>query len=152
MPRDRYSRPPQVFPALMATNSLSPPRSRIGLAPAAAVIVAVCLAPATTASAASIRNCGNYGYPEGHTGREPIFTDRDIVGAGVYNIRTRVTRCRIARRMVRAFWDGRWDCDGDGQVCRRGTYRCRNRRIGEEHAVMRCTASRGRVVRFEYGA
>jgi hypothetical protein len=136
----------------MPTNRFSLERTRAVLALAAAILVAVCLGPPAAASAASIRSCGNYGYPEGHTGREPIFTHREIVGAGVYRIRTRVTPCRIARRMVRAFWNGRWDCDGDGQVCRRGSYRCRNRRLGEEHAVMRCTASRGRVVRFEYGA
>jgi hypothetical protein len=136
----------------MPTNRFSFQCPRIGLAAAAAILVAVCPAPAATASPASIRNCGNYGFPEGHTGREPIFTHKRIVGAGVYNIRTRVTRCRIARRMVRAFWNGRWDCDGDGQVCRRGSYRCRNRRLGEEHSVMRCTATRRRVVRFEYGA
>jgi hypothetical protein len=115
-------------------------------------LVAAWLMWTTPASAAPIRKCGNYGYPDAYSGSKPIFTDKEIVGAGVHKIRTRVTPCRSARRMVRAFWDGRWDCDGDGQVCRRGSYRCRNRRLGEEHAAMRCTASRRRVVRFEYGA
>jgi hypothetical protein len=136
----------------MATKRISLRRSQIGLAAAAVVLTAVWLTATTTASSASVRNCGNYGYPEGYRGRDPIFTRKQIVGAGVSKIRTRVTRCKTARRMVRAFWNGRWDCDGDGQVCRRGSYRCRNRQLGEEHAVMRCTASRGRVVRFEYGA
>jgi hypothetical protein len=103
------------------------------------------------ASAAPVRDCGNYGSPEGHTGERPIFTDEQIVGAGVYDIRTKVARCRpTARRMVRRFWNGRWgDCDPG---CRRGSFSCRNRQIGDEVWIMRCTASRGRVVRFEYGA
>lgn len=114
-------------------------------------LVACCLASAAPASAAQVRDCGNYGYPEGHAGSDPIFTDEPIVGAGVYDIRTKVARCRpTARRMVRRFWNGRWgDCDPG---CRRGSFRCRNRQIGDEVWIMRCTASRGRVVRFEYGA
>jgi hypothetical protein len=116
------------------------------------VILAVALlALASPASAAQVRDCGNYGYPEGHQGEQPIFTDEEIVGAGVYDIRSQVTRCRpTVRRMVRRFWNGRWgECEPG---CRRGSYRCRDRQIGDEVGVMRCTASRGRVVRFEYGA
>jgi hypothetical protein len=142
----------RVCQQAMRTKPSSLRRTRIGFALAAVILAAVCLIPTITASAAPIRNCGNYGYPKGYRGKEPIFTHKEIVGAGVYKIRTRVARCTTARRMVRAFWSGRWDCDGDGQVCRRGSYRCRNRQLGEEHAVMRCNASRGRVVRFEYGA
>jgi hypothetical protein len=106
---------------------------------------------AAPASAAQVRDCGNYGYPEGYDGSKPIFTQEDIVGAGVYDIRAKVTRCRpAARRMVRRFWNGRWgECDPG---CRRGSFRCRNRQTGDEVWIMRCTASRGRVVRFEYGA
>jgi len=118
----------------------------------ALALAAVCLASvaAAPASAAPVRECGNYGHPEGHSGDRPIFTSEDIVGAGVYDIRTKVARCRTARRMVRAFWNGRWGrCDPG---CRRGRFRCRNRQIGDEVAVMRCTASGSRVVRFEYGA
>jgi hypothetical protein len=115
------------------------------------VLVAVTLAAASVpASAAPIRNCGNYGIPEGSSGTKPVFTHEDIVGAGVYNIRTRVTRCRTARRMVRRFWNGDWGpCD---PTCRRGRFRCVNRQTGDEVYVMRCTASGGRVVRFVYGA
>lgn len=52
--------------------------------------------------------------------------------------------------MVRRFWNGRWgDCDPG---CRRGSFRCRNPQIGDGVWIMRCTASRDRVVRFEYGA
>jgi hypothetical protein len=113
---------------------------------------ACCLASAPAASAAAqVRDCGNYGYPEGYDGSKPIFTQEDIVGAGVYDIRAKVARCRpAARRMVRRFWNGRWgDCDPG---CRRGSFRCRNRQIGDEVWIMRCTASSRRVVRFEYGA
>jgi hypothetical protein len=51
---------------------------------------------------------------------------------------------------VRRFWNGRWGECSPG--CRRGSFRCRNRRVGDEVWIMRCTASRDRVVRFEYGA
>jgi hypothetical protein len=103
-----------------------------------------------SAGSASAAQCGNYGFPEGHQGERPIFTDEEIVGAGVYDIETQVARCRTARRMVRRFWAGRWgDCTPG---CRRGSFRCRDRQIGDEVYRMRCTASRGRVVRFEYGA
>ena len=115
------------------------------------VLAAAALACAgAPASAAPLKGCGNYGYPEGHTGDRPVFTYEDIFGAGVYGIHTRVVRCRTARRMVRRFWNGDWGrCD---PTCRRGRFRCRNTQTGDEVYVMRCTASGGRVVRFEYGA
>jgi len=103
-----------------------------------------------SASAAPVRHCGNYGIPEGSSGTKPVFTRDDIAGAGVYGIRTRVARCRTARRMVRRFWNGSWgDCDPG---CRRGRFRCVIRQAGDEVWIMRCTAAGGRVVRFEYGA
>jgi hypothetical protein len=112
--------------------------------------VALTLAASGSASAIPVKQCGNYGFPEGHTGSKPIFTFEEIFGAGVYDIVTKVARCRTARRMVRRFWAGRWgDCTPG---CRRGSFRCRDRQLGEEVARKRCTASRGRVVRFEYGA
>jgi hypothetical protein len=116
------------------------------------IVVTACLpaALAAPAAAAPLRECGNYGYPEGHQGDKPIFTQKEIVGAGVYDIQTRVARCRTARRMVRRFWAGRWGKCTPG--CRRGSFICRDRRLGDELFRMRCTASRERVVRFEYGA
>jgi hypothetical protein len=114
------------------------------------VLASLCLATPAAAVAAPPRECGNYGYPAGYGGERPIFTDEEIVGAGVYDIRTKVARCRTARRMVRRFWNGRWGECSPG--CRRGSFRCRNRRVGDEVWIMRCTASRDRVVRFEYGA
>jgi hypothetical protein len=116
------------------------------------IVIAACAPAVITgpAAAAPLRDCGNYGYPEGYDGDKPIFTQKQIVGAGVYDIQTRVARCRTARRMVRRFWAGRWgDCTPG---CRRGSFTCRDRRLGDELFRMRCTASRGRVVRFEYGA
>ena len=116
-----------------------------------AVLAVAALASAgESASAAPLKDCGNYGYTEGDPGGKPVFTQEDIVGAGVYDIQTRAVRCRTARRMVRRFWNGRWGrCE---PTCRRGRFRCRDRQTGDEVAVMRCTAAGGRVVRFTYGA
>jgi hypothetical protein len=88
--------------------------------------------------AAPIRECGDYS-PTG--------------GAGVYNVTTRVTSCRTARRMARRFWNGKWgNFRSDGWSFRRGSYTCRNRQLGVEFADLRCTASRGRVVHWQWGA
>jgi hypothetical protein len=88
-------------------------------------------------TAAPIRECGDYA-PGG--------------GFGVYNITTRVTPCRIARRMARRFYHGDWDIPRDSRPFRRGSYTCRNRNIAIEEADLRCTASRGRVVHWQHGA
>src|SRR5918998_1402028 len=63
--------------------------------------------PTASASAQERHSCGNYGYTEGAD--EPRFTDERVVGAAVEDIRTRVIGCPKARRMVKAFWNGRWD-------------------------------------------
>jgi hypothetical protein len=100
--------------------------------------------PAWGLTAAPIRECGNY--------------PRQQVGAGVYNITSRVTRCRTARRMARRFWHGRWrnvprtDRPNSDRPFRRGSYTCRNRHLGIELNDMHCTASGGRVVRWQWGA
>jgi hypothetical protein len=122
----------------------------VKLVVAALLAATVVASTAVPASAAEVKKCGNYGFPEGYDGHKPIFTPEEIVGGGIYDIRTRVARCRTARRMVRRFWAGRWgDCD---PTCRRGRFRCRNRQTGDEVWVMRCRAKGDRVVRFEYGA
>ena len=64
---------------------------------AALAATALFALPAASASAQERHSCGNYGYPEGHRGDEPIFTDEPIVGAGVEDIRTRVIGCRSGR-------------------------------------------------------
>ena len=102
----------------------------------------------------AVISCGNYGYPEGYRGDEPIFTRKPIVGAGVYNIRTRAIGCRRGRRMVKAFWNDRFVCNGKDTRCTYGSFRCGNRRLGEELWVMRCfhTDDRERMLKFLYGA
>jgi hypothetical protein len=115
------------------------------------IVIAALVLLAVGAGPAAAADCGNYGFPRGHPGDEPIFTQKEIVGAGVFDIRTQRTRCRpTARRMVRRFWDGKWGrCN---PVCQRGGYRCRTRQLGDEFFRMTCNASRNRRVRFEFGA
>jgi hypothetical protein len=55
------------------------------------------------AAAAEVRSCGNYGYPKGYEGDDPVFTRKPILGAGVDQIRVRVISCRKGRRVVKAF-------------------------------------------------
>ena len=74
-----------------------------------AIAIATIVALLASAGPAVAADCGNYGFPRGHQGEDPIFTQREIFGAGVFDIRTQRTRCRHgARRMVRRFWDGKW--------------------------------------------
>ena len=120
---------------------------------AIALVLLMLAAPAAPAEAQERRTCGNYGYPEGHAGDEPVFTREPIVGAGVDGIRTRDMRCRPkARRMVRAFWNGRFDCNENGTRCTYFTFTCRNRRLGDEYWAMRCGSPNGRLLAFRFGA
>ena len=109
---------------------------------------------AAPAAAQEIRSCGNYGYPEGYRGDKPIFTKKPIVGAGVERIRVRVIGCRRGRRMVKAFWNDRFVCNGEGTRCTYSTFRCGNRQLGEELWRMRCFGqqNRDRMLTFRYGA
>ncbi len=109
-----------------------------------ATIAALALAiPATSASAAApIRECGNYGWPEGYKGSKPIWTFGPLDGAGIFNVTTRRVRCAAARDFVE---------DWNGQSRFRG-FRCRTRTTGIEESDTRCTASRGRVVRWQSAA
>jgi hypothetical protein len=102
----------------------------------------------------AVLSCGNYGYPEGSRGDEPIFTRKPIVGAGAENIRVREIRCRRGHRMVKAFWNDQFVCNGEGTRCTYGSFRCGNRRLGEELWLMRCFGKedRGRLLKFRYGA
>jgi hypothetical protein len=108
---------------------------------------------AVPASGQERHSCGNYGYTDESDDR-PVFTNEPIVGAGVEDIRTRAIRCRKGRRMVKAFWNGRFDCNPSGLRCTYGSFRCRNRRLGEEYWLMRCFASadRDRMLKFRFGA
>jgi hypothetical protein len=102
----------------------------------------------------AVISCGNYGYPEGYRGDDPIFNRKPIVGAGVYNIRTRAIGCRRGRRMVKAFWNDRFVCNETSTRCTYGSFRCANRRLGEELWLMRCfhTDDRERMLKFQFGA
>ncbi len=105
--------------------------------------------PAAAASGASaaIRECGAFDGVR-------FVPDDEMEGAGVYNITTRVATCRRARKIVRRYWNdfSSW-CDRSSSVCKIGWgFTCRRTRLGEEYSDARCTASRGRVVRFQYGA
>jgi hypothetical protein len=118
------------------------------VAAAAALLI---LLPTAPASAQARHSCGNYGHTE-DGGDKPVFTTGPIVGAGVEDIRTRVIGCPKARRMVKAFWNGRFDCSRSGLRCSFGSFRCRNRKLGEELWLMRCFSSGQRMLKFRFGA
>ena len=92
--------------------------------------------------------------------RNPVVVKRVVCGryqtvgrAKPDNITTRVASCKTARRMARRFYRGAWTNIPRGATpFRRGTYVCRNRQVRYESSDMRCTASRGRVVRWQHGA
>ena len=105
-----------------------------------AVSALLILVPAAPASAQVRSSCGNYGHTEGG-GNKPVFTTGPIIGAGVEDIRTRVIGCPKARRMVKAFWNGRFDGNRSGLRCSFGSFRCHNRRLGDELWLMRCFGS-----------
>jgi hypothetical protein len=115
---------------------------------AAAVLVGLTAAPA---SAQVRHSCGNYGHTD-DSGDKPVFTRGPIVGAGVEDIRTRVIGCPKARRRVKAFWNGRFDCNRNGLRCSFGSFSCHNRRLGDELWLMRCFASGERMLKFRFGA
>jgi hypothetical protein len=107
--------------------------------------------PAAPASAQVRHSCGNYCHTK-DSGDKPVFTDGPTVGASVEDIRTRVIGCRKGRRMVKAFWNGRFHCNDSGLRCTYFSFRCRNRRLGEELWLMRCFASGERMLKFRFGA
>lgn len=115
-------------------------------------LVAVLLVLPASASAAPIRECGAYGWDEDRNGPR-VLEDDEIVGAGVYNITTRKAPCWRAYKIVRRYWHNYSDYCGNSGTCRIGWgYTCRTRSLGIELQDTRCTASRGRVVRFQSGA
>ena len=85
-------------------------------------------------AAAPLKRCGSLG-----TDGRPY--DRDVGGAGNFDIRARVTSCREARRVVRA-WKGRTTVRG---------FRCTYSYSGESTGV-RCTKAGGRLVRWRSAA
>ena len=94
---------------------------------------------ATPASAAGIRECGNYGD---HGDGKSRWGMSDIRGAGLYNLTTRNVSCSTARRFARRY---------KGTDTGYPTWRCREVSEYESYDV-RCTASRGRVIRWQGGS
>ena len=110
---------------------------------AAAVVVGVLLIP-SGASAAPIRECGDWG----DTGSGRLgWTFGKIRGAGIFNLTSRRVSCRTARRVARFSYPDRnvrrWSWRG---------YSCRILASAHEYSDQRCTKSGGRVVRWQSGA
>jgi hypothetical protein len=76
----------------------------------------------------------------------PIQECGDLRHRLAYNITTRNVSCRSARRTVRRWNNTVAGKGGDGRVL--GLY-CDYRDIGYEAGDIRCTGSRGRVVRWQ---
>jgi hypothetical protein len=93
----------------------------------AALLTLGFVAPAS-APAAPIRECG------------------DLAHRYAFNITTRKVSCVEARRVVRRWNNTVAQQGGDGRV--RGLY-CDFRELGYEVGDIRCTGSRGRVVRWQ---
>ena len=105
------------------------------------------VAPDAPGASAAIRECGAFDGAR-------FVPDDELQGAGVYNITTRVATCRRARKIVRRYWTShsKW-CGRNSSTCAIGWgYTCRDTRLGVENYDTRCTASRGRVVRFQHGS
>ena len=101
--------------------------------------VSLSLVLAAPAGAAPVRECGNYGdHGDGRT----RWGMSDIRGAGLYNLTTRNVSCRTARRFAQRY---------KGTDSGYPTWRCREVSEYEVYDV-RCTASRGRVIRWQGGS
>jgi hypothetical protein len=90
-------------------------------------------------AAARVRECGNKGV---HRNGRYGWGNGPISGAGTYNLTTRHVSCRRARRFVNRY---------RGTDTYYPTWDCRERNAYESSDV-RCTASRGRVIRWQSGA
>ncbi len=45
-----------------------------------------------------------------------------------------------------------YDCNRSGLRCSFGSFRCRNRKLGDELWLMRCFSSGQRMLKFRFGA
>jgi hypothetical protein len=80
---------------------------------------------------------------------------RRVQGAGNFNLTTREVQCWQARGFVDAARGSRQFRKGVKWTERTrywGTYRCTYLDVGYEYADIRCTASRGRAIRWQSGA
>ena len=124
------------------------PRMRARLLVLAAGLLIV---PSTAEAGTWDRRCGHASYTENGL----AFHSRLPDGAGIFHIRTQVSRCLGARRLVRAASRYPGPCNSDtGTVspCRARGYVCRYTRLGHEYSRMRCTREGGRVVAWNSGA
>lgn len=104
------------------------------------VTVATCLALLMPAAASAARDCGSY---DGQR-----WTQGEIQGAGIFNVVGRSVSCRTARRVsLNAFGSYR-----SGNRWKYGRWSCRIVAQSYEYTKARCTASAGRVVRWETGS
>jgi hypothetical protein len=121
---------------------------RFPLAAAIALLALPAASHAAHAQAPPVRDCGNYGFLPG--GSRPVFTQREIEGAGTYDITARVSTCRTARRVVRIAHRARnnpctrYDENGlpvaERNPCRVIGFTCRSRRLGIELSSVPCSA------------
>lgn len=99
------------------------------------------LAPSPAVAAEPVRKCGNYDLER--------WTYGQVYGAGIFNVKARVVRCRTARRVaIRSLHRAR----PDAGVWRWRVWTCRLLAEGYEFYDVRCRARRGRMVRYQTGA
>ena len=67
--------------------------------PLATVVAALALL-ALSAGPAAAADCGNYGFPRGHQGNNPVFTQKQIFGAGVFDIRQSTLLDQIESELI----------------------------------------------------
>jgi hypothetical protein len=85
-------------------------------------------------AAAPIRECGDLGH------------------RGIYNVTSRMVRCRSARSLARRIFTD--PACAEDRFCRFRGFRCTHHNYpipGGREGDVRCTRSGGRVVRFQYG-
>src|SRR3954470_23104871 len=111
-------------------------------AAALSAVVLACVLPGI-AHAGPIRECGNYGLVNGHE----RWTYGQIDGGGIFNVTSRVVRCRTARRVARHAYS-----KSGKRHYRYKHWKCHVLHEGLDYADTRCTRSRGRVVRWQVRA
>ncbi len=108
------------------------------------VLLATMAGPAV-ASAAPIRECGNYGYKNGAV----RWTYGEIEGAGIFNVTSRRVWCSVARRVARRAYN---TYERGDTVWRWKGWRCKRVKTGYESSDTRCTKRRIHIVRWQAGS
>jgi hypothetical protein len=109
----------------------------------ALLLTAFLFAP-SAASAAPIRECGNYGWKDGGM----RWTYGQIEGAGIFNVTSRRVWCSVARQVARRAYN----TYAGGQTWRWKGWRCRILRSAHEFSDTRCTKRRTHIVRWQAAA